>query len=280
MTMTSLGPLDPTRQAYNELQGAFDHYNDRLFGGKLPPCLITMQREKRTYGYFSSRRFVHRLDMSMTDEIAINPSYFGVVPLLEILQTIVHEMCHLWQEHFGKPGRRRYHNKEWADKMEAIGLMPSSTGRPGGARTGEQIMDYAMAGGAFMRATEELLTRDFCISWADRFPPPDSLHAAAPYVVPFSAITIAGDDDVPIGPSALSVASTASIAGQLGTAEDLAALAPHLVVRDPAQPNRSNRVKYRCPTCRNQVWGKPALRVLCGEADCKGVAFEAVDGLH
>lgn len=264
-------PLDPTRQAYDELQGAFDHYNHRLFGGTLPACLITMQREKRTYGYFSSRRFVHRLDMSMTDEIAINPSYFGVVPMLEILQTMVHEMCHLWQEHFGKPGRRRYHNKEWADKMEAIGLMPSSTGRPGGARTGEHIMDYAMAGGAFMRATEELLTRDFCISWADRFPPPDSMLEAAT-IASMSAITIAGDDDAPIGAESL----PAALPGQARLPEDLAALAPHLVVRNPEQPNRSNRVKYRCPECAAQVWGKPGLRVLCGGRDCDGVAFDAV----
>ncbi len=54
----------------------------------------------------------------MTDEIAMNPSYFGVVPLLEILQTLVHEMAHAWQFHFGEPGRRGYHNKEWADKWK------------------------------------------------------------------------------------------------------------------------------------------------------------------
>lgn len=87
----------PTAQAYAELQAAFDHYNRELFGGELPPCLITMQREKRTYGYFSSERFVHRHDRSKTDEIAINPSYFAVVPLLEVLQTLVHEMVHAWQ---------------------------------------------------------------------------------------------------------------------------------------------------------------------------------------
>jgi len=93
-----------------------------------------------------------------------HPSYFAVVPLLEVLQTLVHEMVHAWQFHFGKPGRRGYHNKEWADKMEAIGLMPSSTGKPGGARTGEKMADYAIPGGLFMQATDKLLTQDFKIS--------------------------------------------------------------------------------------------------------------------
>src|SRR3546814_10699728 len=68
----------PISQAYAELQLAFDHYNRELFAGELPPCLITMQREKRSYGYFSSERFVHHHDKSKTDEIAINPAYFAV----------------------------------------------------------------------------------------------------------------------------------------------------------------------------------------------------------
>mgnify|MGYP000852476491 FL=1 len=145
---------DPTTQAYAELQQAFEHYNVDLFDGQIPRCLITMQREKRTYGYYSTKRFVHRDDHTTIDEIAINPAYFGIVPLLEILQTLVHEMTHAWQQHFGSPGRRGYHNKEWADKMEHIGLMPSSTGKPGGSRTGEKMADYAIEGGLFMQATD------------------------------------------------------------------------------------------------------------------------------
>ena len=223
--------LDPTTQAYAELQRAFDHYNRSLFGGELPHCLITMQREKRTYGYFSRRRFVHTVDQRSTDEIAINPSYFAVVPLLEILQTIVHEMVHAWQAHFGKPSRPGYHNQEWAEKMEAIGLMPSSTGAPGGARTGQKMADYPIEGGPFMRATEELLTAEFHISWCDRFPPEE----AAPTRPPASAATLGS-----------------AIAGVL----------------EPVAGNRSNRVKFRCPVCAAQAWGKPSLRLLCGNGAC------------
>lgn len=234
---------NPTTQAYAELQGAFDHYNSELFGGELPHCLITMQREKRTYGYFSSERFVHRHDKSKTDEIAINPSYFAVVPLLEVLQTLVHEMVHAWQFHHGKPGRRGYHNKEWANKMEAIGLMPSSTGKPGGARTGEKMADYAIPGGLFMAATDELLTQDFKISWLDRFPP-----------MPRAPIADTGDDD---------------------NEDDNDDLGDHIAAPTPG--NRSNRVKYRCPTCGAQAWGKPSLRLLCGGEECNAVALDPVE---
>jgi predicted SprT family Zn-dependent metalloprotease len=136
--------------------------------GAAPSCLITLQREKRTFGYFSAARFAS-LDGSTTDEIAMNPTYFAVVPIIETLQTQVHEMTHLWQHHFGKPGRGRYHNEEWARKMESIGLMPSSTGQPGGARTGDSMADYAVEGGRFLAACHELLTANFTLSWYDRF---------------------------------------------------------------------------------------------------------------
>ena len=49
--------MNPTHQTYSELQHAYDHFNQALFGGQLPSCLITLQREKRSYGYFSSKRF-------------------------------------------------------------------------------------------------------------------------------------------------------------------------------------------------------------------------------
>lgn len=266
---------DPTTQAYAELQQAFEHYNRHLFQGQIPRCLITMQREKRTYGYYSRRRFVRRGDSStMIDEIAINPSYFGVVPLIEILQTLVHEMAHAWQEHHGKPGRRAYHNKEWADKMESIGLMPSTTGRPGGARTGEKMNDYPIEGGAFMQATETLLHSGFQVSWIDRFPPVrprtdhcTSISANIAEAVK-SALTPVFADSVGTDPSDEESPTNDDIAASY---QDASPVLP------PLTPvNRSNRLKYRCPCCLSQVWGKPGLNIMCGESDCSSAVYEPV----
>ena len=47
----------PTEQAYTELQQAYDVFNAQLFTGQLPPCIITMQRRRHTYGYFSGSRW-------------------------------------------------------------------------------------------------------------------------------------------------------------------------------------------------------------------------------
>ena len=245
---------NPTEQSYAELQSAFDFYNRTLFDDVLPNCMITLQREKRTYGYFSSRRFVSRDGQSTTDEIAINPAYFGVLPLTEILQTMVHEMVHAWQAHFGKPGRRRYHNAEWAKKMENVGLMPSSTGRPGGARTGERVADYVMEGGLFQLVTEELLSTGFQVSWIDRYPP-----VSLP--------------EVPVFPHQLLLLPDESAHNEFfPEASQPAAYVEMLVA--PSKLNRSNRVRYRCPHCNTQVWGRPRLRILCGAESCETAIFQ------
>ncbi|MCK9247107.1 MAG: SprT-like domain-containing protein, partial [Anaerolineaceae bacterium] len=127
--------VKPTRETYENFQQFYDYLNKGLFDGELPGCLLTLQRKKRTYGFFSGNRFA-RLDGQFTDEIALNPAHFRERPLREILATLAHEMVHQWQHHFGKSGRGPYHNRQWADRMKAIGLQPTDTSEEGGKETG------------------------------------------------------------------------------------------------------------------------------------------------
>jgi predicted SprT family Zn-dependent metalloprotease len=157
----------PTEEAYTELQQAYDVFNARLFNRKLPPCLITLQRKNRTYGYFAGERWNH-IAGAVTDEIAMNPAHFASRSAAEVLSTLAHEMVHLWQHHYGTPSRNSYHNREWAARMEAIGLEPSDTGEPGGKRTGQRVSHYIREGGPFAQACAELLVSGFTISWRDR----------------------------------------------------------------------------------------------------------------
>lgn len=148
--------LNPTARTYTGLTDAYDFFNERLFGGKLPPCLITMQRKNKAYGYFAGGRFGTRNGAEVTDEIALNPTHFAGRTTEATLSTLVHEMTHLEQEHFGKPSRTGYHNKEWAQLMRAVGLIPSDTGAPGGKETGQKVSHYIEAGGRFETACAEL----------------------------------------------------------------------------------------------------------------------------
>lgn len=237
----------PTRENYDELQAAYDFFNRDLFGGRLPAAMITLQREKRSEGYFSGGRFVNRTTGELTDELAMNPAYFAIRPIREVLQTLVHEMVHLEQAHFGRPGRGRYHNRQWAQWMERVGLMASSTGRPGGMKTGDHMRDYVIEGGPFDLACAKLLTADFTISWLDRFPPE----------LP---------PDGPLPPPAVPEEDQA--------APETPDLRPVLVA--PTPPDKSNRVKYRCPECEVQVWGKPGLVLLCGAEGHRGTEMPPI----
>lgn len=158
-----------TLDAYNRFQVAYDTFNAALFGAALPPCLITLQRrDRRSYGYYSPKRFRGVADDDrVTDEIALNPLLFKSEGPLEALQTLAHEMCHLWQQHFGTPSRAGYHNEQWAAQMESIGLMPSSTGKPGGARVGQKMADYVIAGGPFERIARQMLDGGWSTDWYD-----------------------------------------------------------------------------------------------------------------
>lgn len=270
---------------YPELQRAYDFFNDRLFAGMLPPCLITLNRSKDTLGYFSPRRFVRR-DGQVTHEIAMNPAYFAVRPIKDTLSTLVHEQVHLWQAAFGTPSRPGYHNREWSNMMEAVGLMPSTTGAPGGARVGDQMDHYVMPDRMFDRATTALLTEHYTLSWMDRFPvaiPRGAVMPPEPYPLPDAAAGTPsatdalapepatestgeqeGDDDDVLGTSP--PPAPLSRLPELPPGIDLGAALPELVW--PSDQRRGPiKSKYRCHGCGNQVWGKQGMDLHCNPCD-------------
>ena len=159
---------NPTQENYTVLDHAYAHFNETLFDGTLPACLMTMQRKSRAYGYFASKRFGDRGGQRVTDEIALNPNYFKEQSVEDTLSTLVHEMVHLWHQHYGKkPPCRGYHNKEWAAKMKAVGLIPSDTGRPGGKETGQKVSHYIAEEGPFKAACAALLEQGFTLPYVD-----------------------------------------------------------------------------------------------------------------
>lgn len=164
------GADDPTAEMATALTRAYAVYNTHLFGDVLPPCLITLQRRSGSYGYFAAEMFKRTSPtngMSTSHEIAMNPAHFAERSTAETLSTLVHEMVHLAQHIRGKPGRGRYHNRQWADWMIHVGLHPSHSGQPGGKETGDSMSHYIVEGGLFARVTDWLLAQGFTIPWAD-----------------------------------------------------------------------------------------------------------------
>jgi predicted SprT family Zn-dependent metalloprotease len=152
----------PTGQTYGTFEDAFRHFNATLFGGVLPSCLITVQRQRGAYGYFSGDRFGRVGGSETVDEIAMNPAHFDSRPIRVILSTLAHEMAHLWQHRYGKPSRKAYHNREWAQKMREIGLVPFNIDDPR-KDTGQKVSHTIQEGGPFDLA---------CAAWLKENPAP------------------------------------------------------------------------------------------------------------
>lgn len=219
----------PTEKFYGLFQYIFDYYNKHLFDSKIKDLIIVITRKKKVAGHYVHNRWFHMKD-SQTDELALNPHIFLKYPLIEVGQTIVHEMCHAWQFHYGKPSYRGYHNKQWAAKMIELGLMPSDTGKPGGKTTGFAMADYPIKKGRFLQVSEELINNEVFAGLYYQVNPAIFQHV---------------DESLPLS----------------GQIKDLVA-----ADLPPPKPNKS-KVKYRC-SCSN-VWGKPGLDICCnscGEA--------------
>ena len=183
-------PASPTRSTYDGLNAAYEFFNRELFGGKLPACLITMQRHKGAYGYFSGDRFASIGDPEdITDEIALNPSHFANRPATATLSTLAHEQAHLWQHHFGTPSRSGYHNKEWAAKMREIGLIPTDSGEAGGKETGQKMTHIIEPGGRFEKACAAFLAKHPATLYHDRAGDGEARKKKAASKTKFSCLT-------------------------------------------------------------------------------------------
>ena len=123
---------------------------------------------RTAYGYFAGNAWTDARGQLITDEIAMNPDKFAVRFMADTLSTLVHEMCHLQQHHFGKSSRGRYHNREWARMMEAVGLIPSDTGEEGGKKIGDRVSHYIEPGGRFEQACTALIAEGFTVPWVAR----------------------------------------------------------------------------------------------------------------
>jgi hypothetical protein len=162
----SRGRRDPITPAqYRAFQHAYNVLNRKLFGDNLPDVLVTLQRKARSRGYFAPERFAGRRDESRVHELALNPDAFEGRTDREIVSTLAHEMVHLWQEEFGTPPRRGYHDREWAAKMKEVGLQPSATGEPGGKEIGQNMTHYIIDGGRFDMVFGELVAKGFALRW-------------------------------------------------------------------------------------------------------------------
>jgi hypothetical protein len=208
-------PSDPTRAQFNAFGTMYDYFNRALFGGSLRAVILNFSRAANSLGFFAPLRWERGTET--THEISLNPAYLKNRAPRDVASTLVHEQVHCWQEEEGTPGRRGYHNEQWARKMESLGLMPSSTAAPGGSRVGYRMSHYVIEAGPFARAFE-VMPPEFTLPW---------------------------------------------MCWEEGRARK---------VRAPS------KVKFSCASCGANAWGRPSLRLVCGDCTNEMEPAGATDG--
>ncbi len=266
----ALGSKDkPTFDMYGFVQAAFDHFNRELYDNELPQCILTFQREKNIFGYFSEDRWEGKA--GTRHEIALNPYFFVTHNPLELFQTLVHEMCHLWQHEYGKPSRRSYHNKEWADKMESMGLMPSHTGAPGGKRTGQKMADYPIDGGRFFHACVAFSKAGYALPYVDRIrahsKPSEQIR------VTFNLEDIGVSTSLDMNTDASDEEIKEAVNSLLKPLSEQFQLDEQVLAEQETVRVAKQKTTFQCPECGDKAWGKPSLNLVCGNCD---VNFEVV----
>lgn len=229
-------------QDYVTLSDCYDLFNERFFDGRLRGCVLTFEDRGQLFGYFRERGFIGLDAKERRDEICLNPRHFlSNTGDLELLQTLLHEQVHQWQCQFGKPSLRTYHNREWADKMLSVGLVPSDTGRPGGSMTGQRMADYPAEGGRFLEVAGDILKKRKLITWYKE------------------GVAIKRAQEYAALPTAEVAPLVAALAASLPTNSESS--------EDESRPKPTvapSKVSYRCSKCKARAWGKPGLSLICG----------------
>jgi len=235
-------PCRPTVEIHNQFEEAFDYTNQKLiypyFGVHLPHVIFTTPKSVRNMGHFIRNIWNKETETNTkASEIALNPFFFK--DPLETCKTLVHEMIHLAQAEypqvFGKPGKGGYHNKAFARAMIRIGLMPSSTGREGGAMTGVRMSDYIISGGPFDVAFREYISRGDKFVWSVN-------------------LNVSGT-------------STGQTEGEEQTdfTQDSNAV---------SERKRRSKTRYTCPACALNAWAKPHAQLICGKCSTRLMAAQ------
>jgi hypothetical protein len=247
MHATSFPDHTPTLYFYGRLQTAFDHFNRTLFEGSLGQCLMTVRSSNRRYGHHHAGRFIAP-DGGLIGELGLHPGYFTIQPIESAMSTLVHEMAHVWQHQHGKPTRSNPHNRQWADKMVAVGLQPSNTGLPDGRETGHAMSDYIIPSGPFIHSCRQLTAEGFQLPWLDRHLPqaPERVRqyqealADAGVKMEFSASPL---ETLP-----------QEINGK-----------PVVFLPKPRTGQR--RIRYECSGCATRAWAEGYADILCGTCE-------------
>jgi hypothetical protein len=131
-------PGNRTQRLIAELYRAFNYFNKTFADNELPDVIITIQNKGRrnALGWFGNDFWQDKLTTNAVGEINLSAEYMSRGPE-ECLETLLHEMAHLWNASNGIKdcSGSQYHNKRFKIAAERFGLVVKRHGSKGWATT-------------------------------------------------------------------------------------------------------------------------------------------------
>lgn len=229
-----------TMQVYGKMQFCMNLIEKRFFldkgKEKLPKVVMAINNRCNScvVAYIQYGALYDKSSKEKIQYFAINPAFLNrSVP--EILSTICHEICHIYENEYIHIARGGYHDKIWAGLMQDCGLDPIYLNASKTA-----VSHKIIEGGDF-----EKFSTDFVEKYGDDF---FTLQEYNPFLMPTDPKDDGdsdgdSDDDTPKSPK------------------------PDNDGKVPKKYNR-NKIKYVCPNCKCKVWGKAGLNLHCNDCDC------------
>lgn len=195
--------VPPTVAIVQSYQRAFDYFNENLFkvvfDEPLPHAILTFSRSGRGHAdaFFMPEQWKDVKSGLYHPEISLVPHKTDK-PIMDLMQTLCHEMCHFKDQLDGKPGKNGYHARSWFKFMRQIGLEPIVHNQ---AKTA--VSDAVIPGGAFEIAFKAMPT-DISLPFVGRerlrkFKNPDSLQGVrVKYECPSCGINVRGKSGLQI----------------------------------------------------------------------------------
>lgn len=133
-------------RAVSQLEHIYNSLNADFFSGELPVPIVTVQSKPGTMGHCSVAKVWQRPD-GHTYELNVAAEVLNY-PIEETLDTMVHEMVHLFCRENGIKEVSRggmYHNGKFKAEAERRGLECYQTGRYGwNTRPSDLLVEYAL----------------------------------------------------------------------------------------------------------------------------------------
>lgn len=223
-----------TTELYSKFELCIAQIEKRFFTdkGKHPFPKIVMAINNRVsscvVAFVQANALYDKSTAEKIQYMGINPYYLDRT-VAEVLSTICHELCHIYENAFIHIARGGYHDKHWANLMRDCGLEPKYINRSKTAVSHEIIKD-----GVFDTFVSEFVEEN----GADFF----------------TVCEYSQNLDL-------------KVRGELGLSDGESDEPKPDNADKPVKKYNRNKVKYVCDGCGVKVWGKAGLNLTCGDCN-------------